>query len=100
MLRYCALRATCSARHVQFVIELVEPPQASSATAGRERWPIGRSIAMTRTVLAAGFVLGGVLAAHADNTVYLNALKRPRGDAELAADGRYCDQRVGPDRNG
>jgi hypothetical protein len=55
---------------------------------------------MIRIVLAAFFVLGGALHAQADNTVYRNVLKTPRGDDALHADGRYCDQRVGPDRNG
>jgi hypothetical protein len=52
---------------------------------------------MKRTVLVAVLVLGGVLSAQADNTVYTNILKRPRGDDALHADGLYCDQRVGPD---
>jgi hypothetical protein len=55
---------------------------------------------MKRTILVAVLVLGAGLGARADNTVYTNTLKRPRGDVELHADGRYCDQRVGPDRNG
>jgi hypothetical protein len=55
---------------------------------------------MKRTVLVAALVLGASLSAHADNTVYNNILKRPRGDDALHADGLYCDQRVGPDKNG
>jgi hypothetical protein len=55
---------------------------------------------MKRMFLVAALVLGAGLSAHADNTVYINILKHPRGDAELQADGRYCDLRVGPDRNG
>ena len=55
---------------------------------------------MKHTILVAAFVLGGMLSAQADNTVYNNTLKRPRGNAELHADGRICDQRVGNDRNG
>jgi hypothetical protein len=55
---------------------------------------------MKRTILVAVLVLGAGLGAQADNTVYNNTLKRPRGDAELQADGHYCDQRVGPDKSG
>jgi hypothetical protein len=55
---------------------------------------------MKRAVLAAVLVLGAGFGAQADNTVYVNILKRPRGDTALQADAQYCDQRVGHDRNG
>src|SRR5258708_4644140 len=55
---------------------------------------------MKRAVLVVAFILSTGLSAHADNTVYNNILKHPRGDRELHADGFACDQLVGSDRNG
>jgi len=55
---------------------------------------------MKRAVLVVAFILSTGLSAHADNSVYNNILKRHRGNAELHADGLYCDQVVGPDRSG
>jgi hypothetical protein len=55
---------------------------------------------MKRIVLVAALLLAGGLAAHADVSHYTNLLKQPRGDDALNADGAYCDQRLGPVRNG
>ena len=55
---------------------------------------------MKRTILTAVLVLSTVVGAHADNSVYRNVLKQPRGDAELNVDGYYCDQLLGPVKNG
>ena len=55
---------------------------------------------MKRTILAGMAVLGSVLAAQADTSIYHNTRKQPRSDAELQVDTQYCTQRVGPDRNG
>jgi hypothetical protein len=55
---------------------------------------------MRRIALVGLFIVGGAVSAHADMTVYLNTLKHPRSETELHADNRYCDERVGPDRNG
>ena len=55
---------------------------------------------MKRIAIVAALLLGGALNAQADNSVYTNTRKQPRGDFELHADGQYCDQRVGPDKNG
>ena len=55
---------------------------------------------MKRIALVAALLLAGSAVAQADSTHYTNMLKQPRGDDMLHADGEYCDQRVGPDRNG
>ena len=55
---------------------------------------------MKRIALVAALLLAGAAAAHADTNYYTNMLKQPRGDDALHADGAYCDQRVGSDRNG
>jgi hypothetical protein len=86
--------------HFQFVIERPEPLPLSTLTNKEGRYSATRRIAMKRIVLVAVLVFGFGLGAQADNTVYHNTLKQPRGDDALHADGRYCDQRVGPDKNG
>jgi hypothetical protein len=53
---------------------------------------------MKRVVLIAAALLGYAVAAHADNAVYTS--KQSRSDAELQAAGQYCDQRLGPVKNG
>jgi hypothetical protein len=56
---------------------------------------------MKRMILATALLLlGSGLAAQADTSQYTNLLKQPRDDDALAADARYCEDRVGPDRNG
>ena len=55
---------------------------------------------MKRLVLVAPLLLAGGVAAHADMSHYTDLLRQPRDAGALAADVRYCDARVGPDRNG
>lgn len=55
---------------------------------------------MKHIVLIAGLLLGGVLNAQADNDVYNNITKTPRGDDTLQVDTNYCDQRLGAPKNG
>jgi hypothetical protein len=55
---------------------------------------------MKRIVIVTALILSGVLSAQADNSIYNNARKQARGDYELHLDAQYCDQRVGPDKNG
>ena len=50
--------------------------------------------------LIALLLLGGVLSAHADNDIYNNTLKQPRGDDALHADSAVCDQQFGAPQNG
>ena len=50
--------------------------------------------------LAAVLLLGGVLSAQADNDVYNNTLKQPRGDAALQVDTNDCSQMLGAPQNG
>jgi len=51
-------------------------------------------------ILAVVLVVSAGISAHADNSVYRNVLKQPRGDTELNVDGQYCDQLLGPVKNG
>ena len=55
---------------------------------------------MKRLRLIAMLLLGGVLNAHADNDIYNNRLKQPRGDDALHADTAMCDQQLGAPQNG
>jgi hypothetical protein len=55
---------------------------------------------MKRPVLIAVLLLGGVLNAHADNDIYNNTMKQPRGDDALHADNAVCDQQFGAPQNG
>jgi hypothetical protein len=50
--------------------------------------------------LVAVLLLGGVLSAQADNDVYNNTLKQPRGDAALQTDTNDCSQMLGAPQNG
>jgi hypothetical protein len=45
-------------------------------------------------------LLGGAAAARADNDIYKNILKQPRGDDALHADGAICDAQFGAPQNG
>jgi hypothetical protein len=53
-----------------------------------------------RIVLIAGLLLCGVPNAQADNAVYNNITKIPRGDDALQVDTSTCDQRLGAPKNG
>ena len=55
---------------------------------------------MKRLSLIAILLLGSALSAHADNDIYTNITKRPRGDDVLQADTSYCTQRLGAPQNG
>jgi hypothetical protein len=55
---------------------------------------------MKRTIIAVGLLLGTLLAAHADTTFWDNVTKHPRSDAEMSADGRYCDLQTNGDAIG
>jgi hypothetical protein len=55
---------------------------------------------MNRMTLVAALLLGTTFAAQADMSHYTNLLRQPRDNDALAADARYCDAGVGPDRNG
>ena len=55
---------------------------------------------MKNLSLAAVLLLGGVLSAQADNDVYNNTLKQPRGDAALQVDTNDCSQMLGAPQNG
>jgi hypothetical protein len=50
--------------------------------------------------LIAALLLGSAINAYADNDVYNNALKQPRGDHALHADTAICDAQVGAPENG
>ena len=50
--------------------------------------------------LVAALLLGGVLSAQADNDVYNNTLKQPRGNAALQVDTSDCSQMLGAPQNG
>ena len=55
---------------------------------------------MKRLSLIAMLLLGGAINADADNDVYNNALKQPRGDDALHADTAMCDAQFGAPQNG
>src|SRR5882757_3451568 len=55
---------------------------------------------MKRLVLITALLLGGAVNAYADNDVYYNTLKQPRGDDALHADGVICDTQLGAPQNG
>ena len=55
---------------------------------------------MKRLVLITALLLGGAVSAYADNDVYYNTLKQPRGDDALHADGEVCDAQLGAPQNG
>src|ERR1700737_4268072 len=55
---------------------------------------------MKRLVLVAVLLLGGAMNARADNDIYNNALKQPRGDDALHADTAVCDAQLGAPQNG
>ena len=55
---------------------------------------------MKRLGPIAMLLLGWAVQAHADNDVYANTLKQPRGDAALHADGAICDAQLGAPQNG
>ena len=55
---------------------------------------------MKRLALIAMLLLGGAIDAHADNDIYNNILKQPRGDDALHADGAVCDAQFGAPQNG
>ena|ERR1700730_9232662 len=55
---------------------------------------------MKRLVLVAMLLLGGAMKARADNDIYNNALKQPRGDDALNADTAVCDAQFGAPQNG
>jgi len=52
---------------------------------------------MKRVLLTAVILLGATFAAHADQNVWTNLLKTPRGDYAVKQDAAYCADRVGPD---
>ena len=55
---------------------------------------------MKRLGLIAMLLLGSAIQAHADNDVYTNILKQPRGDDVLHADTAICDAQFGAPQNG
>jgi hypothetical protein len=55
---------------------------------------------MKRLGLIALLLLGGALNAYADNDVYRDTSRRPRGDDVLQADTSYCSQMLGAPQNG
>lgn len=55
---------------------------------------------MKRLLVTAALLLGGAINAHADNDIYNNALKQPRGDDALHADTAVCDAQLGAPQNG
>src|SRR5260370_16427275 len=55
---------------------------------------------MKRLGLIAMLLLGSAVHAHADNDVYTNTLKQPRGDDALHADTAICDAQFGAPQNG
>ena len=55
---------------------------------------------MKRLVLIAALLLASAIGAHADNDIYANMLKQPRGDDALHADTAICDAQFGAPRNG
>ena len=55
---------------------------------------------MKRLALVAMLLLGGAIHAQADNDVYYNPMKAPRGDDALHADGAVCDAQFGAPQNG
>ena len=55
---------------------------------------------MKRLALIAMLLLGGAINAHADNDIYNNILKQPRGDDALHADSAVCDAQFGAPQNG
>ena len=50
---------------------------------------------MKRLVLIALLLSGSAMRAHADNDIYNNILKQPRGDDVLHADAAVCDAEFG-----
>jgi hypothetical protein len=55
---------------------------------------------MKRTALVILLMLGGAAAADADNDIYKNSLKQPRGDDALHAGAAICDAQLGAPPNG
>jgi len=55
---------------------------------------------MKRLVLIALVLSGSAISAHADNDIYNNILKTPRGDDALHADTAVCDAEFGAPQNG
>ncbi len=55
---------------------------------------------MKRLVLTALLLSGSAIGAHADNDIYNNILKTPRGDDALHGDGAICDAQFGAPQNG
>jgi hypothetical protein len=56
---------------------------------------------MRSLTLATLLLLGGICTAQAaDNDIYTNILKTPRGDDVLHVDGADCDARLGAPQNG
>ena len=55
---------------------------------------------MKRLGLIAMLLLGSAIHAHADNDIYTNTLKQPRGDDALHADNAICNAQFGAPQNG
>jgi hypothetical protein len=55
---------------------------------------------MKRFALVTLLLLGSALNAHADNDVYKNITRHPRGDDVLQADTSYCSQELGAPQSG
>ena len=55
---------------------------------------------MKRLILVTLLLLGSALSARADNDVYNNITKHPRGDDALQADTLYCSQMLGAPQSG
>jgi hypothetical protein len=55
---------------------------------------------MKRTIITAALLLGTMLAAHAETSFWDDVTKQNRGDAQVLADGHYCDLQVGVEELG
>jgi hypothetical protein len=55
---------------------------------------------MKRVSLIAMLLLGGTLNAYADNDIYDNIARHPRGNDVLRADTDYCSRMLGAPQNG
>jgi hypothetical protein len=69
---------------------------AMSLSAGSAR-QVKEGNIMKRTIIAAALLLGSMLTAHADTSFWDNITKHARSDAEMTADGRYCDLQTNGD---
>jgi hypothetical protein len=55
---------------------------------------------MKRTFIVIALLLGSVAAAQADRDIFVNTLRKPRGDAQRQSDFDYCVRTAGPNVDG